>query len=308
MERLYLFITLLLEAELLKNGCSMSHATWIGRKWIFGALSTHTEQLFSSENCAAASWAKALLDRVLQDGAPGVHDTEDVLSLRVVGGSDDVTFLASDFVDYYDSSADSVLGLFRTNDLHGVKAASGQGLSSESLGQSQGLRTSSMGDDRANLARVVGVHLLVERNADQLVWRNKSVEPLEYLPCESLPVPITAVDEGRKRRTNGGSVHSVPDGLAASTADILGCTRDANGRNLTTHSLKLVGGLELSFPGLLGVERVKLDVVQGHGLFLNRVLSVEQGQDVVALLDISFVGCDGDDLVSPQFLVADPGL
>ena len=72
--------------------------------------------------------------------------------------------------------------------------------------------------------------------------------------------------------------------------------------------MELVCCLELSLPRLLVVERVKQDIVQRQGLSLNRALSVEQGQDVVALLDIGLVGCDGDDLVPPQFLAADPGL
>ena len=98
----------------------MSHATWIGWKWILDALSTQTERWSSSENCAAsaASRAKALLDRVLHDGTPGVDDTEDVLSLRVVGGGDDVTFLASASVDQSDGSVENSQGLLVTNDLH----------------------------------------------------------------------------------------------------------------------------------------------------------------------------------------------
>ena len=39
-----------------------------------------------------------------------------------------------------------------------------------------------------------------------------------------------------------------------------------------------------------------------------RILSVEEGQNIVTILDIGLVGCDGDDLVSPKFLFADPGL
>ena len=218
-----------------------------------------------------------------------------------------MTFLASTSVNHIEGSADSVLGHLRTNELHGVEAVSGQGGSSERLGQSLGLLTSSVGDDRANLARVVGVHLLVERQADQLMRRNKSVEPLVHLLCETLPVSVTAVDE-RGKVKNVRSVRGVPNGLAASTSDVLGRARDTDGRNLTTRLLELVDSLELSIPRLLVAERVKLDVVQGHSLSLNRALSVEEGQNVVALLDIGFVGCDRDDLVPPQFLVADPGL
>lgn len=64
----------------------------------------------------------------------------------------------------------------------------------------------------------------------------------------------------------------------------------------------------MTIPRPLVVERVKLDVVERGSAVHNGEVAIEECQHLVAFLNISLVGSDGNNLVPSQLLFTDPCL
>lgn len=163
-----------------------------------------------------------------------------------------------------------------------------------------------MANDSVDIASVVGVSTLVERNTDQLMRRNVRVQPVLGVNGKSFPVAVTTLNAHGSLVATDLAV-GVPSSLAAGVSDVLGGAGKRDQIDVAG-SNEGVGGLDLLFPGLDVVEHIKLDGVEGLLVPVNGLLAVVKSKDVVAILDVSLVGRDREDLVSLKLLLPDESL
>lgn len=137
----------------------------------------------SSEDGAtgAASWSEIVLNLILEKGTPGEDAGEDVLTLTVVGHGHSVALLASASVHLSDSEACGLISLIGAHDSLGVDATGRQGLASGRSSEPNRACSSSVGHNAVDLTSVVGVSLLIQGNADELMRSDIGVEPVENL-------------------------------------------------------------------------------------------------------------------------------
>ena len=256
-----------------------------------------------SENVAAraACGAKTLLDLVLKDGAPLEDDTEDISLLRVVGCRDKMAFLATAHVDFTKSLAGADVGVVIADDLHVVDTADREGTVCLRLTEESWVLAASVSNDCVNEAGSVGVRILVERNADQLVRRDVGVQELESHVSEGVPVSVFAGDHLRLL-TFVALLHGVPKGLAARITDVLRSARDGENVDMATLLAECVSFVEKLTPAVLVVEGLELEIVERALTGEDGALAVEESEYVVALLNVSLVASDRDDLTPAQFL------
>lgn len=217
-----------------------------------------------------------------------------------------MAFLATLAVDDLESSADGSISLLVAHDFHRVHTSADEiVLVSARLRKSLRVRSGLVSDQRANFASLVGMLFLIHRHANELVRREVVVKPLVDLLSQLLPVAISA-SQGLGKRLRVAHLDGVPHGLAAGASDILGCTRHGDEIWFATLDSESIGGLLLFLPRLLVVERVELDIVARASAVHDGYLSVEECQNLISILNIVLVGCDGNNLVPSQVLVPDP--
>jgi len=189
----------------------------------------------SSEDGAAgaACWSEIVLNLVFEKGTPGEDAGEDVLTLAVVGHGHGVAFLATARINLTDREAGRLVDLISAHDSLGVDAASWQGRASGRGREPNGSGSSSVGHNAVDLTGVVGVRLLVQGNADELMRSNIGVEPVEDLVGQCVPVSIATADVGRES-VDASRLASVPGGLAACVANVLWRAADRQDVNLAS--------------------------------------------------------------------------
>lgn len=261
-----------------------------------------------SENCAAgaASGAEAVDQLLLEDGAPRVDSGEDFILLRVVGSRHGVAFLTAASVDAAESLGGEDVGVGIAEGAHGVDTSHGDSILGGGVSQSSWVGTSRVADHGGDTARSVRVALLVEGHTDELVRGDVSVQESMHVRSELLPVAISTVDRAAESHCVTDAA-SVPDGLVPGVADVLGGAADRHDHGGLSIDLEVVGILEFELPGLLGVVVGELQIVTREVAIDDRVLSVENGHDLVSVGDAGLVSSDRDDLVLLEALGADPG-
>lgn len=239
------------------------------------------------------------------EGIPRDHDTEDILRNAVVRRCDDVAFLATLTVDDLQGLLHGTLSLLVPHHLHRVHRPHERVFARFRVSQAPGIGTRLMRDERANPAGLVGMRLLKHGQADKLVRWQVVVEPFERVHGKLGPVGITTRDEVR---VCVGMSHliRVPAGLAAGRTDVLGRARDGDDVRGAILHLEVIDTGLLLLPRLLIVEGVELDIVDWAGPIDNGSLAVEEGEHLVALLDVVLVRSDRDNLVSGELVVPDP--
>lgn len=202
-----------------------------------------------SENCAAsaAGRTKVTLELLLEDGAPREDSAEDVVVLRIVGGSHNMTFLATAHVDVGQGLVSNNGGIFVAIGVHGVDAGHGDSLLGGGLGQLHGGRTSGVADHGSDATRIVGVALLVEGHTDQLVRSNALVKISVNLRGELVPILVTT-GQSSAEGSLGARAASVPDGLVAALTDVLGSARNGEDGGHATVVREVVSVLKLLLP------------------------------------------------------------
>ena len=212
-------------------------------------LARTAEQVVGSENCAAcaACRSEAILNGRLFQGTPRVDNAENIIALGVVGRSDDMAFLAAATVHDLDSEDRDLLVFLMANNLHRVETVDGESTAGGGVAELDGGGTGGVADESVDLAAGVGVGLLVERHADQLVGSDVLVEPGEDLTSEGVPVAVIAAVH------NAAGVlvailTGVPGGLAAGTTDVLGGARNAHDIGDAALDSERIGPLKLVVP------------------------------------------------------------
>jgi len=158
-------------------------------------------------------------------------------------------------------------------------------------------------NDSVDVASIVGVSTLVERNTDKLMGRNVRVQPVLAVTCKSFPVSVATLNALGSLVVIDLAV-GVPGGLAAGVSDVLGGAGESDQIDIPGSNGR-VSRLQLLFPGLDVVEHIKLDGVEGLLVLVDGLLAVVESKDVVAILDVSLVGRDRNDLVSLQLFNPD---
>jgi len=161
-------------------------------------------------------------------------------------------------------------------------------------------------NDSVDIASIVWVSTLVERNTDQLMRGDVRVQPVLAVSCKSFPVTVATLNALGSLVVIDRAV-GVPGSLAASVSDVLGSAGESD-QIAVSGSNEGVGGGELLLPGLDVVEHFKLDGVEGLLVLVDGLLAVIQAKDVVAILDVSLVSRDRDDLGSFELLIPDESL
>ena len=260
-----------------------------------------------SENCAAsaASWAEVLLQLRLEDGAPREDGCKDLLLLRIVGRGDDVSFLTATGVHARQSLVHNDSGVFVTEGVHRVDAGHGHSLLSGRVRELARAGASSVADDSGDTAGSVGMRLLMECDTDEQVRGDVSVEPFVHIAGQLVPVAVTSAHRGAER-VGAASAAGVPDGLVAHVADVLGSAAHSDHlRGLSVH-LEVVDLNKELLPGAFVGASFGLDIIKGHVTVDDRLLTVEQSEDLVSLENLGLVGGDRDDLAPLQSFLQNP--
>lgn len=222
----------------------------------------------------------------------------------VVGGGDDTAFLASLAVNDIRGLSSNLLRDIAAHNIQFVET-SRHALDSIRAGELNWVSSSVVSHDSsvANAFAVRVMHLLVESHTHELVRGHELVQPRKHHFGEGLPVSIFETEHlGAGLRV--AKFVRVPDGLQASVADVLRGARQADHVHVAVLHLEVIGGRELIIPAGEGVERVKLDIVEG-AVAGDGSFAIEQDQHLVAVLNLRLVGGDRDDLVSAQLFTAD---
>ena len=162
-----------------------------------------------------------------------------------------------------------------------------------------------MGDQCADLTRLIWMSLLEHGKTDELMGWQVVIQPPQCVDGQLGPVTIAT---GNQVRVSCGVTHliGIPTSLATGRANVLGTASNRNDVGSAAFDLERIGGCLLLFPALLIVEGVKLDIVDRTGAIDNRFLAVEERQHLITLLNVIFIGSDRDNLVFCQPIVSNP--
>ena len=263
--------------------------------------------VLSSENCAAVSWSEIIDELWLMEGIPWDHNTEDILRDAVIRRSDDMAFLATLTIDDLEGLLNGSLSFLVSHSLHRVNRAYERVFASFRVRKFSWVRSGLVGDQCADLARLVWMSLLEHCQTQKLVWRKVVIQPLERVHGKLRPVTISSSNH------MGASIWmthliGVPCCLATGRTDILGCARNWNDIRLTVLDHERIRRGLLLFPWLLVVEGVELDIVDWACTIDNWSLAIKDCQHLVAFFDVVLIRSDGYDLVPGQLIVPDPFL